>query len=215
MTKNGTFILILIFILVFLFHKNDFLVILLFYLSLFSKFIVEHIIRKQKKQRFKIKTVSFLTKLILKMHGGGSFRSSFHSILLEERGEFARRMQKIWNVVAFSQQNNDLLKSTDIKNLVEELRSIDQCNHNVIQQLIFLKNKRQLEVNFRRRSGQILVQTRFQSILMFVIYLAVMIFVVSEYGFLKNLKLFLTSGLLFLTGIFFVLALGRKIKWKV
>ncbi len=156
-----------------------------------------------------------LNLTLLKMKSGKSFRQSFTEVINEMHATHAQRMREIFDIVVFTQQDKAVLHDHFLTMIVRELRFADQNPHSAITRLQTLRQRIKIEENFRRRSGQALKQVRAQSILMSGLFLAVICFVVSNFGFTRHQHLILISLTLFSCGLFWIHSGGKKLKWKV
>jgi hypothetical protein len=84
-----------------------------------------------------------------------------------------------------------------------------------LEQLGSLRRSLKIELNFRRRSGQVLLQGRIQAVVMTVLYILFFVFVSFQVSIWAHLKLICFSAALFLLGLVSILTLGKRIKWKV
>lgn len=156
-----------------------------------------------------------LNLTLLKMKSGKSFRQSFAEVIGEMQSSHAQRMREIFDIVVFTQQDKGVLHGRFLTMIVRELQFADQNPHSAITRLQTLRQRIKIEENFRRRSGQALKQVRAQSILMSGLFLAVVCFVVSNFGFTRHQHLILVAVTLFSVGLFWIHRGGKKLRWKV
>lgn len=156
-----------------------------------------------------------LNLTLLKMKSGKSFRQSFTEVISEMSATHAQRLREIFDIVVFTQQDKAILHSKFLTMVVRELRFADQNPHSAIKRLQTLRMRIKIAEDFRRRSGQALKQVRAQSILMSGLFLAVVIFVIANFGFSRHQHLILIAVTLFCCGLFWIHHGGKKLKWKV
>lgn len=156
-----------------------------------------------------------LNLTLLKMKSGKSFRQSFAEVINEMTPTHAQRLREIFDIVVFTQQDKEVLRSDFLALIVRELRFADQNPHAAIKRLQTLRMRIKIAEDFRRRSGQALKQVRAQSFLMSGLFLAVVIFVVINFGFHRNQNLILIAFALFAVGLIWIHHGGKKLKWKV
>lgn len=156
-----------------------------------------------------------LNHTLLKMKSGKSFRQSFTEVINDMHSSHAQRMREIFDIVVFTQQDKDVFQSQFLTLIVRELRFADQNPHSAITRLQTLRMRIKIEENFRRKSGHALKQVRAQSILMSGLFLAVVCFVVSNFGFTRHQHLILIATTLFACGLFWIYSGGKKLRWKV
>ena len=177
--------------------------------------LIFEIVRFHRRRAFHKVFSESLNLTLLKMKSGKSYRQSFTEVISEMQSHHAMRMREIFDIVVFTQQDKGVLHSRLLDLIVREMRIADQNPHSAIKRLQTLRMRIKIEEDFRRRSGQALKQVRAQSILMTGLFLAVVSFVVLNFGFSRNQHLILTALTLFACGIFWIHQGGKKLKWKV
>ena len=172
-------------------------------------------IRMYRETCFRRHFLGFLNKIILQMRSGNSFRQAVVRAN-ETNSSFVRtKMDDIMKIVVFSQHSSTVTKSSFVDFIISEFKLVDTHSHRSLQRLLNLRKKIQIEEEFRHRSGQVLNQIRLQSTVITVLYSALLIFVVVQYGFMKHSGIIYVSTFMFIVGLLFVFKLGRKLKWKV
>ncbi len=149
------------------------------------------------------------------MRLGHSFRQSILVSNEQNSGDFKTKVQKIYNIVCFSPQDNYFNPDSFVSEVVNEFIKIDKSPHLALKVLLNLKNKLLIESDFRRRSGKILYQVQIQSLVIGVLYFALMFFVINQYGWAENKRVILFSISLFLIGLVTLIKLGRSFKWNI
>jgi Flp pilus assembly protein TadB len=164
---------------------------------------------------FRARFIEALSLVILKMKSGKSFRHAFSETITESDPYLREKLAEINDLVVFSQQHALTQHTAFIRHLVCELRLADQAPHASLKRLQTFRDRLRGEDDFRRRSGQVLRQIRAQSLLMVGLYVAVMAFVIRQFGFRPHIRLISVSLLLFTLGISWIWLGGRRLKWKV
>ena len=117
----------------------------------------------------------FLTKIILKMKTGWSFRKSFEYSCKEAPEIYKERLNGIFENVVFSQQFLDkkmTLKPSFLVEVVHIFKKVDQSSHQSIEKLENLRSRLIIIKNFRRKSGVIRGQIQMQCYLLIFIYIS-------------------------------------------
>lgn len=169
----------------------------------------------RRAMNFRRDVLSALSVVILKMKSGRSFRQSLLETTSECSPHLRAKLTEIINVVAFSQQNKLITRDLFVRELVDEFILIDQQPHASMRRLNVLRDKLRIEEDFRRRSGQVLSRLRAQSLVMCGLYLAVLAFMIWKFGWQRNVQALTISMILFSTGVLWMWAGGRRLKWKV
>ncbi len=172
-------------------------------------------LRLSRARRFRKQFAESLSLLILKMRSGKAFRHAFAEVTSESETMMKVRLGEIRDLVVFSQQQNRLPPSEFIQEIVTEFRIADRETHAALRRLHTFRSRLRCEDDFRRKSGQVLRQIRAQSLLLTGLYLAVLIFVVTRFGFQKNSTCIAMSLFFFGCGLAWIWTGGRRIRWKV
>ncbi len=168
----------------------------------------------RRSRIFQSDALAVLSVLILKMKSGRSFRASLIEVASECDQRLRVQLSEIASVVAFSQQEKSQ-NDPFLRELIEEFRLIDQQPHASLRRLSVLREKIRVEDDFRRRSGQVLARLRAQSLVMCVLYACVFAFMSWHFGFRENLRALSFSMMLFVCGVAWMWAGGRRLTWKV
>lgn len=169
----------------------------------------------RRSRDFRERFREMLTHLILKMKSGRSFRQSLAETISESDLRSRTKLSEIANVVVFSQQRTRVASDAFVREVIEEFHRVDRAPHSAIQRLVVFRDKLRLEDDFRRRSGQVLAQLRAQSFVMTGLYLAVLSFVIHQFGWRANARFIVASAALFTAGAAWIWIGGRRIRWKV
>src|SRR5690606_19255086 len=121
---------------------------------------------------------------------------------------------KVVEMIRFSMPSREN-KDPFISMIVEEFRKIDANSHNSLQRLLSFRHKLRTESDYRRRSGQVVLQIRVQAGILVALYFATAVFVFLQTP-ASNLGMeILLSFFLFFVGTAIVFLYGRSYKWKV
>lgn len=155
-----------------------------------------------------------LDEVILQMSSGKSFRDSMTQVCERQVGSLRIFLEDLVLSVVFSQQpkmwSNDLF----FQEIVAEFQLIDRSNAKSLDRLRSFRKKIRTQLDFRRKSGQILSQIRTQSMVMSIFYLSLLVYVICSQGFAKNSQLILMSCLFFFLGSFWIYRIGKAYRWK-
>ncbi len=167
-----------------------------------------------KLQKAQQKRISWIGSIIMTMSMGESLRSALEKLTAQERDFFwNEKISTIFQNVAFSQHLN-ACSDGYLLQFERDLRSIDEAGIQQIDRLIFLRAQYQDEFDFRRRSGQILLQNRIQSLILVGIHFALCLFMGIQFGWRDNSIIFLISTIWMFAGVYILMKLGSRVKWK-
>lgn len=169
----------------------------------------------ERERAFREGIGELLTLIALKMKTGRSFRQSFGETIEQYQPHARTKLAEIFSSVVFSQQNRVRTERPYIEELIDEMIRIDRNPHLSLKRLSIFRESKRIESDFRRKSGQALSTVRAQSLIMSVLFLAVLLFVASQFGWRQNASLFILSMTAFVAGSVWIWRGGRKLKWKV
>jgi Flp pilus assembly protein TadB len=215
MTKIGTAYFACVIVASSAIPHSRFAVWLIVFAPLVFIFVFLEILVSGRSRAFRRNFVNVLSLVILKMKSGHSFRESFAQAIDESGEELQSILSEIASVVAFSQQENGHRFDPFITEMVEELTLIDRQPHAAVKRLDTLRNRLKVENEFRRRSGQVLSRIRAQSLVMTVLFVAILVFMSVKFGFHRNASVIGVSATLFACGSAWMWLGGRNLKWKV
>lgn len=173
---------------------------------------------KWLENQFQSQFPDVLTNIILQMKTGKSFRVSLMQSTQSAPSQFRFHMQRIYELVVFSQQGNDkkmALKTRFLNQIVLQFYQIDRSSFKSIEKLESFRRKLVIMNQFRRKSGQIRNQVRMQSNILILMYGLCFAFVSFNFA-LRELKpLIFCSIMMFIAGQFLVFWIGRRISWRI
>ena len=212
--KNSLLIIIFLTLLCSLFVvERYFLLWIAVFIASFSIVVTIFVTTHFRERKFRQDFVDFLDRVILQVRSGHSFRNSLEVSNTKTPSSSRLKLEKIIEAVHFSEKietSNDFLRE-----IFAEMSSVQLFPHKTLDRLCAFRRKIKIEDDFRRRSGRIVRQVRIQITFLLFMYVAVMSFVVSRFGFSENMRIILCSVALFGAGIVGFFYLGVKKQWKI
>ncbi len=169
---------------------------------------------KTRESRLTKDFYNYLITVSIAMKVGQSFRSALQNSLMNLKEEHRVIVSAIIDSVVFSQQPNLDLKSSFEQEIHREISKIDENSHRSLYRLSLWMRQIEKRFEFRHKSGQILSQLYIQVVLLSLMYFALFIFTVRNYGLREHVEIIFYSLVLFAIGLVVSFFLGRKIKWK-
>lgn len=167
-----------------------------------------------REKRFKQSFTQLIDEIIIEMRTGKSFRTSLSSANEKSNPFVQQKVRKIIELVRFKTNIRDL-NDPYIESIVQEFRQIDDNSHNSLQRILSLRHRIRTESDYRRKSGQVVLQIRAQAAILIVLYFATALFVFANNKASSLGAEILVSFLLFFIGTAIVFLYGRSYKWKV
>ncbi len=158
--------------------------------------------------------IPLLDSVILGLQSGKSFRISLNAAIENQSGWRRNQFREIYNSL-ITAENVIAVKSALLRDLQAELAEIDRSQNRIVDQVKALRRHLKLQENFRRRSGQVTQQIKMQAIIVTALFIALLSFVIVQFGFFEHRLLILASVLIFFVGLFWIFNVGRRMKWKV
>lgn len=218
MTKIGTFYCFFVFLIFFSYFKQPFHLWFILLLSFFVFPISFFFLKKYRQQQFCSEFLRFLSLLILKMKMGMAFRSSYESTLSESQWKFRSLLASLLENVVFSPHEtvaNGSHFTHFLNEIIKEFSFFDSHPHFAIDGLKNFQERLVKRTFFRRRSRQIYYQMGGQLVVLSIIYVSVFAFVVFEFGWRRNIYIFILSGSLYLGGSLIFYLTGRRKQWNI
>ena len=176
-----------------------------------------------RRQIFEARVDELLVSLLILMKQGNSMRSALDIVTQQSSPAMRLHVRELTRAVVFSQQESEResreksprswLFDRSFGRLVSELRWIDRESSTPVRSLGELRERLRNETKIRRRSGQATAQTRAQSIVMTLLFVALAIFSMSFFGGSDVVRWILLSAPLFLVGSIWIWRGGRTIRW--
>ena len=218
MTKIGTFYCFFVFLIFFSYFKEPFHLWLILSLSFFVFPLSFFLLKKHRQQQFYSEFLRFLSLVILKMKMGMAFRSAYEGALSTSQWKFRGLLASLLENVVFSPQKTVVHGSQFtlfLNEIIKEFSFFDSHPHFAIDGLKNFQERLAKRTFFRRRSRQIYYQMGGQLVVLSLIYLCVFSFVVYEFGWRKNMGVFLFSFSLYLAGAITFYFVGRRKQWNI
>lgn len=216
LTKIGTTMFLLLFVLVFLSNQSAVTRMVTVFLAIAGLVLGFKISLHFLEQKMLNQVHHSLKNVILQMKLGCGFRKSLELSLHYESSRFMQNwLRKLHDNVVFTQHKTPVFKSQMLIKLISELQRVDQEPNSSLKRLENLYLWLKIQSEFRRKSGKVLSQIRIQSVLITVIYFALVFFVSQFLGFHQVMRFFPVSFALMGTGVFSVFMLGRRMKWTL
>ncbi len=214
LTKIGTVSIFIFMLMMFLFRTQFFLIWLISLIMVILLFLAARGLYGYRRLQFEKSIVLFLDQKILGMQSGNSYRESFRQAVEQSAPLVRPYWQEIYQIVVFSQQSRGLSEPL-MSELTKEFCLIDKSSHKNIERLQFFRRQLRLQQKFRHKSGQALMQIRAQSLLMSLIFIALIVFVGQNFGYKEHIQLLLPATFLFLLASIWIWRAGRVIKWQI
>ena len=157
-------------------------------------------------------TLRVLDHLVLEVQSGNSLRASLASLAAQESSLLRVSWHNLFHAIAYNSAIEDLGSET-LKRIFEDLFRIERSQSKCAEQLRALRKRVKTIENFRRKSGLVTMQIRMQAAISALLYLGLLIFMITQFGFFSNRGVILVSGSLFLSGLVTVFVIGRRFSW--
>jgi len=174
--------------------------------------LLPHFFSRYQEKLIHAHTLRLLDHLILNVQTGQSLRVSLMSLSRQEPSLLRVSWQNLAHALVVENSSSSL-KSPTLRYLFDELSRIDKSQSKCADQLrSFRRNLKTLE-DFRRRSGQVSLQIRMQGAISTLLFIGLLLFMVTQFGFYQHRSLILVAGSLFFTGVVTVFVIGRRLQW--
>lgn len=158
--------------------------------------------------------IPYLDLVILNIQSGKSMHVSMREATEIQEGWMKNQLKEV-HLYVFSEGASPPAKSALLKRFSTELHRIAHSQSKYFEQLKALRRELKMQEDFRRRSGQVTQQLKAQAIIVTALYLALLAFVILQFGFKENRQIVLSSVAIFKVGLFWMFMIGRRMKWKV
>ncbi len=158
-------------------------------------------------------TLRILDHMVLGVQSGHSLRVSLAALAAQESSLLRVSLHNLFHAIEYDSAPADLGTAT-LARLFEELMRIEKSQSKCADQLRALRKRVKTIEDFRRRSGQVTMQIRMQAAISALLYLGLLAFMISQFGFFAYRGLILLSGSLFLSGLVTVFVIGRRVRWN-
>lgn len=175
--------------------------------------IAPHLFFRYLETLIQRQTLRILDHMVLGVQSGHSLRVSLAALATQESSLLRIPLENLYHAIAFDSAVEDLGSAT-LARLFEDLMRIEKSQSKCADQLRSLRKRVKTIEDFRRRSGQVAMQIRMQAAISALLYIGLMAFMISQFGFLAYRALILLSGVLFLSGLVTVFVIGRRVRWN-
>lgn len=172
------------------------------------------ILRILLNRRIRRTLIPYLDLVILNVQSGKSMRVSMAEAAEIQDGWIRNQLKEV-HLYVFADEASPPAKSALLKRFSIELHRIARSQSKYFEQLKALRRELKMQEDFRRRSGQVSQQLKAQAIIVTALYLALLGFVIVQFGFNENRNLIFLSAAIFKSGLFSMFMIGRRMKWKV
>ena len=159
--------------------------------------------------------IPILDSLIISMRSGNSLRSAIERYTENSKPAVQMVLKEFIISLQYKKNREMMANSGKIRLFFDELQGIDELAHKQVERLRSFKRRLMTERNFRRKSSQALMQVKAQAWIMTGMYLFLLMYICYEFGFSKNATLIFFASIIFITGLFLVLRMGRRYEWKL
>ena len=178
----------------------------------------EFVFKMRLKSRIHSEFPDFINRTILAMKTGMSFRAATERSVAPISQLWEKWLFTMLESRVFLHQNgasHDAEVPIWWRPQLDELTKIHQSPHHALARLENLRKKMKVASDFRRKSGQALLQARIQIVVMTLLYIAVLVLTMNQYHEHRHLRLILISGSLFVSGQLLFWWIARKRKWNI
>lgn len=183
--------------------------------QVFIFILAEIFLKTNRERRFLDTEIELIRFLHLKISSGQSLTESLRDFSCHLRNQEPQFSENLNSFVTFRQQICEKGMSDRQKHLLNFLFSLINNPVNCREKLKSLERQLQIEQDFRRRSGQSLLNVKLQGFLMSLLFLGSHLFSYFYMNHPINLSVFLISLTLFLIGGIWLMFIGRSFKWKI
>lgn len=171
-------------------------------------------VKSLMEKRLKETAVEFIDQCCLSISSGNSFRVSVQKVFLQRKDWCANQFKNLAQNLTSSDKIVGV-SSGFLAEFAQELIQIDHSGQKINEQLKVLRRILKTEINFRRKSGQILRNLHIQSTVLTLLYFIFIFFVSSQVELFKFKSVLSLSISLFVFGLILTSIMGRRLKWKV
>ena len=168
-------------------------------------------LEKKTQERLIFTLTELLVPVKAQMKLGVCFMEAWDESVQDlKKGSNKTFILKISEILRF--QKNFWHSCADLRFFVQHLLEIRKSSQ-ALDRLLELQNKLKIEQEFLRKTSQTLLHLRWQSFILSGVYFCILGFTLTYYPFYP--KLMMTSLICFLTGLYWLAKIGRKMKWSL
>ncbi len=158
--------------------------------------------------------IPLLDHVLMGLQTGNSFRVSLRAAIENQSGWKRNQLREVYDSVVSTDRKVDV-KSAVLKDFQQEMIEIDASQSRCADQVRALRRQLKMQEDFRRRSGQVTQQIKMQAIIVTALFLALLLFIISQFGYVAHRFLILSSVVIFIVGLYWIFSIGRRMKWKI
>lgn len=178
----------------------------------FMTFVALFLVQRRQIDALESSFPLFLDRWIMNLKMGMSPTAAKDRALRDESDTSQRILNALFHSEHLQSSQTDVFLSSEV---IEELKSITQVAHQTVTRLEALRQRVRARSDFRRKSGQSLLQARIQSLTMAVLLIAIQILMTHRFGWNRVGDLVLVSFILAVVGAFVMHRLASKKGWKI
>jgi hypothetical protein len=171
--------------------------------------VKEHLAWKNHDQN----VLNLLDSLIVIISSGGSLKQALLQIQ-PPKNHFKHLVNEIKHVILMNSNVKMANFRPDTEKIASELRKIDQSGFKTLEKVKNLRQQLRTKIHFRQKMSQATLQIRWQSLIVSLLYCALVCFAYFNFGWNQIQGWFLVSFLLFGAGLICNLFVERSFKWK-
>lgn len=166
------------------------------------------------RQQFYFQFECFLNNIIAQIKIGANFRSAFKQVIVNLPSQhFKNYFREILDTILFSKKLRKEFCFNPLQQMIIELKNADQSSH-CLEYLENIRHQVRIHSVFRKKVHSALLQIRVQSIVLWILYSGLFIFILHKYG-LKYIKVLCLSLSFFIIGLIILFHCGRRVKWTI
>ena len=212
-TKRALELLLLFYFLFIIFYakQSDSSILFLLFPCAFILFLF-FFLKKQEEKNLLFQLTSLILPLESKMKSGLSFFNAWQQSLLDVRSKKIKDKLSRFTQVFQYQKEFHYPEDKQVELFIKDLILIYQSPQ-PLKRLQHLRRKVKIELAFRIKSQRALMQVRIQSGILCFFYIGLLAWTAGHGP--KYTSLILSSLLLFIIGLIWILKTGRQMKWSV
>jgi Flp pilus assembly protein TadB len=188
---------------------------LLFIVVILTPMIAIRLIQSRREHDLKNDLIPILDNLTMAMRSGKGFRAALILCLTSREKSSQWAFQEFMSSMEYGKSMFQVSSDRQIIFFFTELALIDQVAHKQIERVKALRQRLFIEKNLRQRSRQALMQVKFQSGMISVMFAGLLAFVHFHFGIQNHQEIVFSALALFLPGLFWIHNIGKGYKWKL
>jgi hypothetical protein len=200
----------------FVMRNNSYLLLILLMLLSLCPLAWSEVRRMIFIENWRTNQVFFLDFMILHMKTGLTLKESAKKLCFSQKGtqkNVLRMLCEVLEIQNINQEAADLPQV--IKNFFEEIKIVDRNPSKKLENIVKLRSHYRMMQDFKLRASSAVMQSRAQSIVVAVMFVACMAYSISINPEFVKSQPFAAALLLFLVGGYWLFKMGAKTKWKV